>query len=508
MKERFPEDVCGIISNEGNKDFKELCRLVFFANFLMNRVGVTVVSAPGAYALDMFESLNTTAEPLTIFETFRPKVIEFEGPSAYENSVSREYMKPIEKYFRQFKKAEKRQKETARLLTPFALAESGKRLGSDPRDQRQYMRNQYESLPGEEKRNFVQHLSHMSQFMTDVWRKEDRAFLSISEFNDKSAVLMCVDLLSKADHHITIGPLTRFYAQVQLNSPDSSARVDAVTELEDAIMAMTAFFALRRGSGKATGYLADAYRELMEKGSNEAEIRPFCRCKNTEETSEDLTAEKLRNALRHALGKGRSSSIKSKKDWVRLAAGKPTYQISQPLTRFLLFAAAHDTTEDNECLGLPRLGREGILNMLTWDKWNQDLTIEHVAPQNSDTGNWPDEMYDNPDLIDYLGNLTLLPKEENSSFGDRPWQEKKEMYRVLSSSTPEELESRLTDARNHGIELGERTENLLRGGKYFHHLSAICNVEKWSDSFVQKRSKRLAELVWKNIAPWLGFDDE
>ena len=33
LKERFPEYVCEILSLEGNDDFKELIRLVFFCKF-------------------------------------------------------------------------------------------------------------------------------------------------------------------------------------------------------------------------------------------------------------------------------------------------------------------------------------------------------------------------------------------------------------------------------------------------------------------------------------------
>ena len=134
-------------------------------------------------------------------------------------------MRPIEKYLDQFDEADIRQKSTAKLLTSFALAESGKKLPSDPRDQRRYMRNQYENLRNEgEKRNFVRHLSHMAKFMENVWKQEDRAFPSITEFTDKNAVLMCIDVLGKADHHITIGPLTRFYSQVLLASTDARAK--------------------------------------------------------------------------------------------------------------------------------------------------------------------------------------------------------------------------------------------------------------------------------------------
>ena len=519
LKEEFPEDVCDILSNEGNDDFKELIQLVFFANFLMHRVGVTVVSAPGAYAFDMFESLNTTGEPLTVLETFRPKVIEFEKLDKYENSDSRKYMRPIEQYLGQFNTSKERQGETSNLLIPFALAESGKKLSSDSLDQRRYMRNQYENLQNKgEKRNFVRHLSHVADFMAKVWKKEDRAFPSITEFTDRSLVLMCMDVLAKTKHHITIGPLARFYSKVLLAPPDSRAK--AVNELEEAIKAMTAFFALWRGSGRTTGSLADQYRQLMARGFDEEGIQPFSRSRTADATLANLTAENLRKILRYTLKEGsivppntnkRKRSIPpiaSKEDWVRLSASRPVYQLSQPLTRFLLFASIHDTTEDNECLGLPHAGREEILNMFTWDKWNQDLTIEHVAPQKRETSDWAEPSHENPDLVDCLGNLTLLPKAENSSASNRSWTEKKEMYCLLSSSTQDELETRLTDAENRGIQLHDSTKELLRNGKYFQHLSTLCNTEEWSDKFVRKRSRRLAELVWTNIAPWLRFDEE
>ncbi len=509
LKEKFPEEVCDILSNGGNNEFKELIRLVFFANFLLNRVWVTVVYAPGANAFEMFESLNTTGEPLTIFETFRPKVIESETLSEYEDSKSREYMKPIEKYFDQFDDANERQRETAKLLIPFALAESGKKLPSDVKDQRQYMRHQYDILPDiKEKRKFVQHLSHVAGFMSQAWKQEGRPFSDIPEFADREDVLMCMDVLKRADHHITIGPLARYYSQILLAQSD--LRDTVVNELAESIKAMTAFFALWRGAGKTTGTLAAQYRELMEKGFYEVGIQPFCRYTRVGRRSEILTAEELRKALRHTLGKGRTLAITSKKDWVKLSAERPVYDISQPLTRFLLFASAHDTVEDDHDSELPDAGVPGTLDMLTWNKWSDDLTIEHVAPQEPDPeqDDWPKPLYEKPDLLNYLGNLTLLPTAVNSSFNNKPWEKKKKMYHVLSGLTLEEREARLADARNEGVELPESTKDILRAGKYFPHLSTICNVEKWNEELVRKRSKRLAKLVWKNIAPWLGFDDE
>ena len=506
LKAGFSEEVCSILLNEGNEDFKQLLRLILLANFLTERVTVTVVCAYNEdYAFDMFESLNTTGEPLTAFETFKPRVVETEGLTEYENSRSKRLVEPIEVYLDKFKDAQRRHTETSRLLIPFALAETGYKLSKRHSEQRWYLRDQYDKWQApEDKHRFLQHLSYTVIFIEDAWKKEESAFESI-KFPNRSTVLMCMDLLSKLNHEISIGPLVRFYSQVQLASPDHQEA--AILELEEAIKTVTAFFAFWRGIGKTTGDLATQYRELMEKGFDELGKQAFCRCPKDGKALANLTANELREALRYVL-KDRVG-VDSKDDWVKLSYEEPLYnRASQPLARFLLFAAMHNTDVDTGDPGLRVAGRAGFLNMLSWEKWKEDLTVEHVAPQESAGGNWPEPLYEKSDAINCLGNLTLLPKAENSSFKNRPWAEKKEMFRILSSSTSEELETHLRQAKDLGIQLGDSTENLLRDGKYFHHLSAIPNTKRWDEEFVQKRSKRLAKLAWENIAQWLGFDVE
>ena len=504
LQAEFPEEVCSILTNESNEDFKQLMRLVLLANFLMERVTVTVVSAYNEdYAFDMFESLNTTGEPLTAFETFRPKVIETEGIDQYESSLSREFMKPIEDYLKKFNKAQDRQAETSRLLIPFALAETGYKLSKRHSEQRRYLRDQYDKLQNqpEGRHKFLEHLSHTATFIEDTWKREGNAFESIA-FSDKGVILTCMDLLGKVNHEVAIGPLVRFYSQVLLAPSDN--REATVLELEGAIKAVTAFFALWRGSGKTTGSLATQYRELMGKGFDELGNQAFCRSLGEREP---LTVDKLQKALRYVLED--RGGISSKDDWVTLSSEQPVYKDRKALTRFLLFAAMHDTSEDNEKLGLRCPGLPGLLDMFTWEKWNSNLTIEHVAPQSgTENGSWDGSLYERPDLLDYLGNLTLLPDVKNSSFGNRSWKEKKAMFYILAAPTPEDQETRLAAAREEGVELADSTENILQAGKYFHHLSVIPSVEEWNAQFVQMRSRRLVKLVWTNIAPWLGFDDE
>ena len=507
LQAEFPEEVCSILTNESNEDFKQLMRLVLLANFLMERVTVTVVSANNEdYAFDMFESLNTTGEPLTAFETFRPKVIETEGIYQYESSLSRGFMKSIEDYLKKFNKAQDRQAETSRLLIPFALAETGYKLSKRHSEQRRYLRDQYDKLQNrpEGRHKFLEHLSHTATFIEDTWKKEGNAFESIA-FSDKGVILMCMDLLGKVSHEIAIGPLVRFYSQVLLAPPDN--RESAVLELEGAIKAVTAFFAFWRGGGKTPGSLADQYRELMGKGFDELGNQAFCRSPEEREPLTNLTADKLQKALRYALED--RGGISSKDDWVTLSFEQPVYKDRKALTRFLLFAAMHDTGEDNEKLGLRCPGLPGLLDMFTWETWNSNLTIEHVAPQSGpENSSWDDSLYERPNLLDYLGNLTLLPDVKNSSFGNRSWKQKKAMFYILAAPTSEDQETRLAVAREEGVEFADSTENILQAGRYFHHLSVIPSVEEWNAQFVQRRSRRLAELIWTNIAPWLGFDDE
>ena len=504
LKAAFPEDVCSILLEEGNEDFKQLLRLVLFANFLMERVTVTVVSAYNEdYAFDMFESLNTTGEPLTAFETFKPKVIEVEGLTQYKNSHSREFMEPIESYLGKFKKAQDRQNGTSQLLLPFALAETGEKLPKRHSDQRRYLRDQYDKWQTSDGRHgFLQHLSHTATFIESAWKRRDDAFESIA-FSNRNTVLMCMDVLGRLNHEIAIGPLVRFYSQVQLASSDN--RKTAVLELEAAIKTITAFSAFWRGIGKTTGDLASQYRELMEKGFEYLGNQAFCRCPKKGDPLTTLTANKLQEGLKYVLED--RGGIKSKDDWVELVSEQPVYRTSQPLARFLLFAAMHNTDADEENPGLRLAGREGVLNMLSWEKWKEDLTIEHVAPREPEDQSWSELLYETDGLVDRLGNLTLLPQAENSSFGCRAWRVKREMYRVLSLPTQGALETHLAETQNLGIPLSESTKDLLRAGDYLQHLSTISNVEEWNPQFVQNRSVRLAELIWINIAPWLGFTE-
>ncbi|GAA8816124.1 DUF262 domain-containing protein [Helicobacter pylori] len=86
-------------------------------------------------------------------------------------------------------------------------------------------------------------------------------------------------------------------------------------------------------------------------------------------------------------------------------------------------------------------------------------SIEHILPQNPDQGysaeekNWAK----NPHIVHALGNLLLIPKNANSSFSNKPFDEKRKEYLKGSYSEKEVVKN-----ASFGVEqIKERSEKLL-----------------------------------------------
>ena len=191
---------------------------------------------------------------------------------------------------------------------------------------------------------------------------------------------------------------------------------------------------------------------------------------------------------------------------MELTAQLDVYKQSRELAKLLLYLATHDTAPDTNVSGLVAKARPGSLNMLTLDRWRDDLTVEHIAPQSRNSLGWEKGLYDDADLVNSLGNLTLSPGPENSSLGNRTWAAKRVMYQVLGTASLAELSVRLAAAKQSGIPFASSTEKILEKAVYLPHLAAVSEVTgEWSAELVKKRSKRLSELAWDRIAPWLGL---
>lgn len=256
LNHEFPPEVDEYLSTKtASEEFKGLLRLVLFTNYVLDRIAVTVVKGKNEdYAFAVFESLNTTGEPLTAFETFRPRVVSAEELGKYENSTSRQYIDQIADYLAGFKAGEPLQTATRDLLVYFAAAETGEKLSKRLAEQRSYLKSQFERHEKHESQRvaFVRHLRDTALFVQYAWIGKDGHSvlqeLPVSATTD--TVKLCLAFLAKSGHTMTIAPLVRFYAAA-LAAPDT-AQAQKAAEFETAIKAITAFSILWRASRRGT----------------------------------------------------------------------------------------------------------------------------------------------------------------------------------------------------------------------------------------------------------------
>jgi len=494
----IPEDI--EIHLEKNKQFSGVFNLIAFSKYFLNRVCVTFVTVTDeAYAFDMFEALNTTGEPLTSFETFKPKVVEEEGLDKYESSPSKKYIDEIESYFERFGKAEEKHSATSRILLSFSLAETGDKITKHISDQRRYLLTTYKDAANiEEKREIVKNLALICKFYQNEWDSDQPEYITDSE-SEENLPRLCIEVLKEAKHEIVIPLITRAYYRY-LN--DENFSDDTLYEL---VKAITAFFVFWRSSHKSTSGIDSVYREIMKIGLEEYNVLPMARKYNHSFDIESIKKYFRTKLTEKITGTNIDGLMSCKNEWIRKASVTPVYKISKPLTKLLLLAAIDDTTEDPDCNGLSIPAKKGKLKTLSWFKWHafnneinsKKFSIEHVAPQSRN--NWTIN-FDDSDIIHSLGNLTILPISANSSISDASWNEKRACYSALCQDTTNEAYDAFANAT---CELSESIKATMAEQEYLGYLNQICQAEEWNEEFIRKRSERMYDHIWNKLIGWL-----
>lgn len=509
----LPEAVVGLLEKDEG-DFHKCLRALLFSRFLLARVGLTIVEATNEdSAFDLFEALNTTGEPLTAYETFKPKVIQQERLEQFLESKSHQYLEVVDDYLSQFKKTDDKQEATRNLVVSFALAETGDKLSRHLSEQRRYLRDRYEALEQEaDKLKFVRHLSHCAALYEAAWPTMAEARPKLGEFDamvsDKARI--CIDYLRNSNHSITIGPLTRYYsaAVIAKDSGDVPAQRQAIREFEEAILAIAAFWTLWRASRPGTESVDSHYRSLMQiatSSTSETARQWHIGLARVPAIDAVPNSEQLKQALRAILVE--LGGVSSKEVWV----GKVNAQTAtraKAVTRFLLLCALHDSPADLATPGLNEKGVGNSVNLLTFETWRSLSTIEHIAPEKPEgIDSWSSSLYAirEPVIINTVGNLTLLPHSINASISNRTWRSKRYLYQVLSSPSEAGMKELLKQGDEFGVT--QPTQQLLEAkSTYMAQIDALARVPgDWDASMVDARGKRLAELAWDKLSAWLGW---
>ena len=478
-----------------------LIRMILFSHYLLKSVILTRVETRDEdSAFDIFDALNTTGEPLTALETFKPRVIRFESGEStkYDGSETEAHFRRLEENLNDvYSETEERQRATKELLIMFALYLEGKKLSLSLAFQRNYLRTTFERVEDpNHKRRIVQSLADVAQFRQTYWNRDSILGRNAIHPNDTNERLkLCCMFISDMNTSLAIPILARYWVQYRQDGNEDT--------FTNAVQALTAFLVLRRSVTGTTGKIDSDFRQIMKGGPKSG------LCVGLEHANPLLSLDELRETLRGYLAVS-PIRVKNEETWISQACKIGLAERSRPLCRFLLFAASHNARPDTRNLGL--LTRKGItesdeLDFLNFRKWQDDkyATVEHVAPDSDSKSGWDEKIYRHPTTRHTIGNIILLPKKENSSAGNAPWTKKKIFYGALIAKTARERNEQFEKAKKEGLEFKEETKELLSDQGRLHMLDPIANVANWTESLIQKRTKNTLELAWDIISPWLNY---
>jgi Protein of unknown function (DUF1524) len=393
------------------------------------------------------------------------------------------------------------------MLVPFALAETGWKLQKKLNDQRRYLRDEFDKLSklGDIERNraFVCALAGVASFLHHGWDVERGTSPTFAplKVSDEEA-LVGFDLLRGLKHSITIAPLSRFY-QHAVDAPDDGERKQRTAELIAALKASVAFSVLWRGAKGGTENIDSYYRDIMRSGVTIGgeTIPPLAR--RSDGKSGALSLSNYKKALRLIMQ--HNAGIQTRDEWTKLGFRIGVYQHSSVLARFLLFCASDDAVPDKAEKGLIERGRPDLNPMLKLSQWGNEayFTVEHIAPQ-SQNGGWEPDIFDKPQTVQTLGNLILLPQEENNVICNKSWENRRLMYGLLSAETSAQFDIIKAKLGAAGLTLSKTAGEVLSNAKYLGICKSVALYDQpWSLDIIQKRTQRFAELAWDRLAPWL-----
>lgn len=476
-----------------DRDSSGLIRIMLFSYYLLKSVILTrVETGDEDSAFDIFDSLNTTGEPLTAIETFKPRVISFERENTgYGGSETERHFKKIEENLN-YIETDKRQTATKELLVTFALYLEGHKLAENLAAQRAYLRAKFDEAENPDlKRRIVQSLADITDFQQTYWNRDSIQTLDSIHSNTTSDWLkLCCTFILEMRTRLAIPIMARYWIEYKQDQNWPA--------FADIVKALTAFLVLRRSITGNTGRIDSDFRQMMGK-----------LCIGLDGSNSLLSLDDLKEMFREYLA-ARRIEVKNKETWVSRVCEVPLADHSRPLCRFLLFAASDNAIADQENEGL--LKREGIipsdqLAFLNFSKWQDDkyATLEHVAPESSSSGGWDVNIYSNSRTRHTIGNIILLPQKENASVGNAAWAKKKIFYRLLVAKEEEDRKLLLEQAKKEGLVFGKQTQALLDKQERLDMIEPIANVDEWTECIIQKRTKNILELAWDVIAPWLGY---
>jgi hypothetical protein len=452
-------------------DFLKSLYLQLFSSYFLERVCVTSVTVSNEnYAFDMFEALNTTGEPLTAYETFRPKVIEYIKND--NGDLTHPDLEGIDKYLDDISKSKEKQDKTQQMIEPFSYIQQGRTCGRHIREQRKYLIESFKKA--EDKYKYLSLLKSNAEFIFNTWFSDSIELFDVfKNDNYEGQAKMSLELLRDTGHDITRGLLVYFYHHCKNNN------FKDFKPLLDLVKALASFWCIRRSCTNGTAGIDAVYKRIyLEIAKDFGDF----------ESKIEYIKQEFRADLFKLLKVDNFDMELLKSTWIREAKTTPMYKTGKQIgiCRFILLSSFHNSIV-NKSANILEKGKNDVMPFLCMKRWQEftienadQFTIEHIAPQTFKDSEWDSSLEAN-NLTDTIGNLVILPRGINSQASNKDWHAKRELYKKLFD--------------------GSATSKFNEYLPFIEPLASHSGL--WKRDTVIKRAENLLDLAWDNIYPWL-----
>lgn len=510
-KEEVGEDVNVFLKQDEDCFYAGTLEFILFAQSFLYSVVFNLVSpSTEDYAFSMFDSLNTTGQVLTAYETFRARMVNSE--LNFPESKLKKYLDAIDSYF----DSDPKQKEelTDTVLIAFARASEGFTLSHSLNAQRRFLRNLADKAQSAEGQlDLVRHLYMAVKFFEDAWLINSEDQLLTLEIRDPASgtvspvslspeASLGLSVLVDSKHYIVIAVLLKFYCYFYYAGSDEE-RDRAKRLFNEAVMTVCAFSAFYRLTRRGTSGIDTYYKNLFK--DQETRLAWFLQAKSSPEPEKLLRF--IKDGLRDALAKCR---IESFDKWQEAFTENDVYTACRSFALYAIFI---------HCISL----KDPSSPQVRTDYFPQlfdNSSLEHIAPQSDNRRDaiwqrWDDlKVYEEDGkLISTIGNLTILNKDLNAFAGNSAWEFKKLAYRWLSAQDGEKREEAFKDlsayiAANPGM-YHKPKKPLSRYNSMDPQIfirEIVDSYVSWDCNNIRQRSQQIAKSVWNYLAPYLDLE--
>lgn len=458
------------------------------------------------WAIEVFQSLNSTGMPLSALEVFKAYVHQNEFVMHKYGETAKEIFDSIESQMSS-DNGLSAQHKTNVYLTALALGFDGKKLGTRHSEQHKYLTKAFdsgvriqisESTVKQKLFPLFDYMLHLSKYM-HFWYKPDSQFM---HGDVESIQVAYVNMLFMgAMNFQTIHPLLAFFYKD--NQPANQYFLDACN-------ATAAFYALWR-CAKSSSKLDNVARDLMTEGltiDDGSKLTMNWVSSALISGRPDVLAQ-YKQALKNVL---KREGIWDKNQWLANSKSFLNYQNSSTLCRYILFLTAHNTIADKDHPGLLLPGATKTHEFFKPRHWMSENynTLEHIAPQKPNDASWSQDIYSGlqGNITHTIGNLTFLPKAMNSIVGNLSWAYKHKFYSHLTNPSIESRQALLNLEGEQNIKYTKTAKAILQSTDlYFQHLNPITLVSasdgSWSRKIIEQRTEFICSLAYDRLTKWL-----